>query len=230
MRRRKSAPRGAFSTVGVESAPRGADSSSDSATVGPAPLLTVAVAGALRAGRSLRPLRLPLGLIGAGLALVNGAALLGGEAAGGDAIALGLLAAAAATAVWTAYGVANAEFMRRRPEIGAADWNSIVGAATLLPAVVLLATRTAGGGPVPAPLWGFAAGALVLGVLVSWLAGVLWNRASADLPIERAGQLIVVETLAGAGYGYAAGAAPPDLPTLLGLGLITAGVLRGQRT
>jgi drug/metabolite transporter (DMT)-like permease len=110
---------------------------------------------------------------------------------------------------------------------------AIGGAGAPLAAIVvglgLLAGRVVEGGPPPAPLLGLLAGALVLGVVVSWLAGVLWNRASADLPIERAGQLIVVETLAGAAYGYAAGAAAPDLPTLLGLALITAGVLRGQR-
>lgn len=188
---------------------------------------TVAVAGAIRARRSLRPLRLPLALIVLGLALVNGSALLISDDSG-DSLPLGLLAAAAAAAAWTVYGVVNAEFMTRRPDVTPAAWNAVVGVATLPALAVLLIGRLSLGGPAPRPVAGYLAGVLILGVLVSWLAGALWNRASADLPLERAGQLIVVETIAGVSYVYAATATTPNLPTLLGLALLTLGVLKSQ--
>lgn len=194
--------------------------------------LTIVVVSALRGEVALKRLRLPLALVAAGLGLVN---LVGitqpGERAAGE-VALGALAAAGGLALWTWYARANAAFLRARPDVGPEAWSMAVGVATL--ALVVLATGPAfalAGGELTASrdLGAFVAGALVLGVLVSWLAGLLWNQAAVRLPVGLAGQLIVLETLSGLTYSYLARTELPALPTVAGIALLVAGVLLGVR-
>lgn len=197
-------------------------------TIGTLPVV-VAVAG----GACLRTLAPSLALIAAGLGAVHAAALAGGDPAGGrDAaqIAGGLAAAAGGVALWTWYAVRNARFMTARPDISGGVWASAVGAATLVIAVVATPFVAAGGPPTAGDqLAGFIAASVVLGVAVSWLATLLWNRASTELPLSVAGQLIVIETLSGSAYSYAHRADLPDLVTLAGFALLTAGVITAVR-
>ncbi len=203
------------------------------AVIGTVPV-SLAIAGGVADGTlDLRRLAPSLALILAGLLTVN-AAVLGDPASGEDAgrVATGLLAAAGAVALWTWYGIANARFLAARPDIGAGTWSSVVGVATLLlaiptlPAALLLGGG--GSGAIGDPV-SFVAAVVVLGVLVSWLATLLWNRAATRLPVGLAGQLIVVETLAGTAYSYIARGALPAAVTVAGFALLFAGVLTAIR-
>lgn len=194
--------------------------------------VTIVVASALRGEVALAPLRLPLALVAAGLALVN---LVGitqpGEREAGE-VALGALAATGGLALWTWYARANAAFLRARPDVGAPAWSVAVGLATL--GIVALATGpllalTGGELTASRDVAAYLAGALVLGVLVSWLAGLLWNQAAVRIPVALAGQLIVLETLAGLTYAYLARTELPALPSVIGIALLVAGVLLGVR-
>jgi drug/metabolite transporter (DMT)-like permease len=63
-----------------------------------------------------------------------------------------------------------------------------------------------------------------IGLFASWLGTLCWNEASQRLPTTLAGQLIVFETLSALTYAFALrGRAPPPI-TLLGIGLLVAGV------
>ena len=68
-------------------------------------------------------------------------------------------------------------------------------------------------------------GALVMGVLVSWVGTLLWNRASGLVPISIAGQIAVVQTIAGLVYGFTWFHRMPPPLELLGIVLLIGGVL-----
>jgi drug/metabolite transporter (DMT)-like permease len=70
---------------------------------------------------------------------------------------------------------------------------------------------------------------LAIGLLASWLGTLCWNAASQRLPTALAGQLIVFETLAALGYAFALRGHWPEPLTLLGIGLLVAGVVMGVR-
>jgi drug/metabolite transporter (DMT)-like permease len=70
---------------------------------------------------------------------------------------------------------------------------------------------------------------LAIGLLASWLGTLLWNAAASRLPTTLAGQLIVFETLAALAYAFALRGAWPEPATLLGIGLLVAGVLWALR-
>jgi hypothetical protein len=76
----------------------------------------------------------------------------------------------------------------------------------------------------------FLLGALVLGIGTSWAATALWNRAAAvRLPVALAGQLVVIETVAGTAYSYAHRLTTPEPPVLAGAALLTGGALLATR-
>lgn len=201
--------------------------------IGCIPLTLALVGNALSHVYAWRQLALPVVLVVAGLAIVNVLELTGSEAAQQASVAvkvLGLLAAFAAVAVWTWYGLANAAFLGRHPEVSHAGWSTVVGLGTGVVTVLALPLAAATGqlGRVTADAPGVAGlvvASLVLGVLVSWVATVLWNMASARLTTTAAGMLINVETISGYAYVYAARMQWPPLGQVLGFALILAGVL-----
>ena len=72
---------------------------------------------------------------------------------------------------------------------------------------------------------------MALGVLVSWVGTVLWNHASGSVPISIAGQIAVVQTIAGLIYNFILSRQIPPLLELLGIALLIGGVLLAiQRT
>ncbi len=160
---------------------------------------TLALAGNL-AERSLPMRRLVPGalLLAAGLALVNG---VEAEQAGPHYVA-GLALAVLAHLAWLAYGLANARYLKRNPQRDAGAWATIVGVATLPLSLVLWLAVPAMPGSVPRDWTTFILVSAVFGILSSWLATWLWNRASALLPTALAAQLIVVETLGALAYAY----------------------------
>lgn len=195
--------------------------------------VTMAVAGnVLTRTYRWRSLALPIVLVAAGLGIVNVLAMAGPSSTRHTSVAgtaLGVLVTVAAVVLWTWYGLANAAFFARHPEVPHGGWATVVGLATgaitlvMLPlAAVTQQLEVPGGTRAVVTL---VLGSLVLGVLVSWAATTLWNSASARLSPTAAGMLINVETVAGYGYLYAAAARWPPAGQLLGFVLVLAGVV-----
>ncbi|WP_434989452.1 DMT family transporter [Xanthomonas melonis] len=116
----------------------------------------------------------------------------------------GLLCAVGALASWAAYSIANARWLRRRPDLSGADWSLLTGVVTGALAAVL-APAALIGSAAHAPLhWaGFWCVSLLLGILASVIGNALWNRASRVLPLTLVGQMIVFETVFALIYGFA---------------------------
>ncbi|MDM0068132.1 DMT family transporter [Variovorax sp. J31P207] len=158
------------------------------------------------AGLALRALVPGLALTAAGIGLMVAAAWpqSGVEAAGGAGFGWGLLLALLAMASWTAFGLLNAAWLRRHPEVHAADWANWLGIATGLGAAVLWLLAGSSHQAMRAQPNGglFLLLALAGGIGSSWLATVLWNVASQRLSASLCGQLIVSETLFALLYAF----------------------------
>ncbi|WP_169515781.1 DMT family transporter [Amycolatopsis nigrescens] len=176
----------------------------------------------------VRRLAVPITLILSGVLLVNLTEIdwreVGSHGPAGQLLGVGC--AIAALAMWTWFAVANARFLNRNPQVSAADWSAMLGVATLVPAAVtapFVLDLSAPGGQ----LAGLAAGALVLGLAVSWLGTVFWNRASRGLSVSLLGQLMVFETIASLTYIFLhAGTAPPPVE-VAGIALAVIGLSLG---
>lgn len=117
----------------------------------------------------------------------------------------GLAWALCAAASWTAFGLLNARWLARHPQIGSTAWSNWLGVAAGLGACLLWA----GWGTPWAELVVRPGFAVFVGVCVftgigsGWVAAVLWNMASRRLSPSLAGQLIVSETVFGLVYAFA---------------------------
>lgn len=179
-----------------------------------------------------RRLMLPIALVVIGLTIVNVLELGSAEPTQQTSTLAkvgGILAAFGAVALWTWYGIANARFLSSHPEVPSTGWSTVVGlgtgAVTLLALPVAALTGQLAPTGAGASILAFVIVSLVLGVLVSWAATVLWNVASGRLSTTAAGMLINIETVAGFAYVYAARGEWPPLGQVLGFGLILVGVL-----
>jgi len=193
------------------------------------PVILALVANLTSHAYSWRKLTLPIVLAAAGLLL---ATLPGGLASADGRSAVreifGLLAAFGAVALWTWYGLANARFLSRHPDVPHVSWSTLVGlctgAVTFISLPLTIATHQIGSSGSHSLGW-LIGGSIVLGVGVSWGATVLWNLASARLSTVAAGMLVNVETMAGYVYVYADKAQWPPLPQVFGFALLIIGVL-----
>jgi len=181
-----------------------------------------------------------LALIAAGIGCVNHVEL-DAFARSSDAnmarYASGALFAIAALVCWTWYPLRNADWLRHHPGRSPRTWATAQGIATLPLAlvgyVVLWTTMKIGGNPFAMPFGprpAFFAGLMVaIGLLASWLGTLCWNESSQRLPTALAGQLIVFETLAALTYAFILRGVWPEPVTLLGIGLLIAGVMSAVR-
>lgn len=182
-----------------------------------------------------------LGLIGAGIALVNHVEirhLQQDPAADLGRYTLGALLAVGAVVCWTWYPLRNAEWLRAHPDRNPRSWATAQGLATLPLALAGYAAvwlwSAASGDAFPMP-FGPRAGDFVglmfaIGLFASWLGTVCWNEASQRLPPSLAGQLIVFETLAALSYAFILREQWPAPETLAGIALLVAGVMWALRT
>jgi drug/metabolite transporter (DMT)-like permease len=181
-----------------------------------------------------------LGLIGAGIALVNHVEIGQLRAdAGADLgrYALGALLAVGAVACWTWYPLRNADWLRAHAGRPAGTWATAQGIATLPLALAgylgWWAWTALAGDAFPMPLgprpWAFVGLMGAVGLLASWLGTLCWNEASQRLPTTLVGQLIVFETLSALAYAYLLRGRPPEAATLAGIVLLVAGVLWALR-
>ncbi|MDI2113263.1 DMT family transporter [Commensalibacter nepenthis] len=173
--------------------------------------VTIALTGNwIRKEFSFPRLFVPLSFIIIGLTLVNiieaGAANnIKGNHLDLDLL-IGTVSALIALTLWTSYAVANASFLRRHPDISSSTWSTLMGVSSHIMSLLALPIAI-GSGAIHINgadnLLPLIFAALVIGIIVSWVGTLLWNRASGLLPISIAGQIAVVQTIAGMVYGFA---------------------------
>ena len=182
-----------------------------------------------------------LGLIGLGIGLVNHVELDQLRRQPNVDLArygIGALLAAGAVLCWTWYPIRNAEWLRAHPGRSPRGWATAQGLATLPLALFGYAATWlwhAGTGAAFAMPFGprvadFLLLMFAIGLFASWLGTLCWNEASQRLPPALSGQLIVFETLAALGYALALRGGWPPVETLVGVGLLVAGVVWAVRT
>ena len=212
--------------------------------IGTLPVVIAVVANrrdAARDGRlPWRRLWPALALIALGIALVNHTelqAVLADPARDVAGYALGALLAVGAVACWTWYPLHNADWLRAHPGRRPRTWATAQGVATL-PLALLGYALLWGGmrlgaqdfampfGPRPTVFVGLM---LTIGLFASWLGTLCWNEASQRLPTVLVGQLIVFEALAALTYAFILRGEWPQPLTLLGVGLLIAGVFGAVR-
>ena len=139
----------------------------------------------------------------------------------------GVAFALASMVCWTAFGLLNAAWLKKHPNISATTWANWLGVATGLGALglwmvagsdtnVLLAQQNR------------AQAALICiatGIGSAWLATILWNIASQRLSASLCGQLIVSETLFALFYSFVWDGQWPTLLQALACVLFVAGIL-----
>ncbi|MDO9451909.1 MAG: DMT family transporter [Stagnimonas sp.] len=134
----------------------------------------------------------------------------------------GVAFAVAALLCWSAYALLNQRAMRRYAPGQSLLWASLQGAAGLPFGLALF--WIAGGTAQPhlaalLPVW------IVLGVVCSGIANVLWNLGSARLPSTLLGPMIAFETLSGLACAWAYDGKPWPMTAWLGVMLLLTGVM-----
>lgn len=146
---------------------------------------------------------------------------------GGGRVWRGLLFAALAMASWTAFGLWNARWLRRHPEVPSTVWANWLGVAAGVGALGLAAAAGEPWGTLSdRPGFGlFVLVCAITGVGSAWVAAVLWNMASRRLSASLAGQLIVSETVFGLIYSFAWNGQWPGVVQWLACALFVLGIL-----
>jgi drug/metabolite transporter (DMT)-like permease len=135
--------------------------------------------------------------------------------------------AVAAMASWTVFGLMNAAWLKRHPQVNAMDWANWLGVATGLGAFLLWVRL---GTPSKqllalANIEYVAIVCIVTGIGSAWVATILWNIASQRLSASLCGQLIVSETIFALLYSYGWDGAWPAWTQLAACVLFIAGIL-----
>ncbi len=138
---------------------------------------------------------------------------------------------------WTWYPLRNADWLRDHPGRSPRIWATAQGVATLPMALVgyvlLWGWMRIGADPFPMPFGprpGFFLMLMIsIGLFASWLGTVCWNEASQRLPTALVGQLIVFEALSALSYTFMLRGKWPEPMTMLGIGLLIAGVVWAVR-
>jgi drug/metabolite transporter (DMT)-like permease len=139
----------------------------------------------------------------------------------------GIAYALLAMASWTAFGLMNAAWLKRHPEVNATDWANWLGIATGLGALLLWLIA---GSEVEVLVsldrkaW-LATVCIATGIGSAWVATILWNIASQRLSASLCGQLIVSETIFALVYSYAWDAQWPSALQLTACVLFLFGIL-----
>ncbi|GAB3485246.1 DMT family transporter [Marinomonas epiphytica] len=197
--------------------------------IGILPVALLVVGNMIEPSIEFRRLVFPIVLILLGmLVLANGHGK--GDGLQGQ-LALGAILAFMALAMWTYFGVANARFLKQNDGINSNTWALAIGVGCLVQSIMVLPfvfTLTDWHHDFNAlsvkSVGVFLLLSVFLGVVVSWWAALLWNRASRNLPIALCGQLLVFETLSSLFYGYLADWRFPSLYESVAIALVISGV------
>ncbi len=190
------------------------------AVIGTVPVV-YAVIGARRDGISKTQLLPSVSILAVAIALINADAFAAGEESTVGIIA-GMAVAAVGVASWCAYALHNTDHLSRNPEVTAAGWSSAVGVAAGTLSLPLLVAGSFGGADSAGRL-----GAVVLFLAIgpSWIATMLWNRASLRVPRAVAGQLIVFEPMSAFVLVHLLAGRGPSPVELLGEVLLVVGAV-----
>ncbi|MDB5891714.1 MAG: protein of unknown function transrane [Polaromonas sp.] len=153
------------------------------------------------------------------------------QVASGATFWRGVVFALVSMALWTAFGLLNAAWLKRHPQVSAATWANWLGLATGIGALALwLVAGTALPTLAAHPQWLLVAFlAVATGVGSAWLATVLWNIASQRLSASLCGQLIVSETVFALVYSFLWDGRWPDALQAAACLLFAAGILASIR-
>ncbi len=149
------------------------------------------------------------------------------EGGAGPDLWLGVIYAVLAMAAWTAFGLLNARWLGRHPEVNSTVWANWLGVAAGVGALFIWAVA---GSDVASLVQRPGFGAFVLvcavtGIGAAWVASVLWNMASRRLSPSLAGQLIVSETVFGLLYTFVWSGHWPAALQWVACGLFLLGIL-----
>jgi drug/metabolite transporter (DMT)-like permease len=181
-----------------------------------------------------------LALTALGLALMVHATWGGGVEAGTNSTSLnaagltfwrGVVFAACSMLMWTAFGLLNAAWLKKHPEVDATMWANWLGVATGLGALLLwlLAGTDANVLLAQQNIAQAALLCIATGIGSAWLATILWNVASQRLSASLCGQLIVSETLFALAYSFIWDGQWPSKVQALACLLFACGILASIR-
>ena len=177
---------------------------------------------------------LVLTLLGLGLMMQSShsAAVAGASAvSAGENFWRGVAFAIASMVFWTAFGLLNAAWLKKHPEVNATTWANWLGVATGLGALVLWIV--AGSDVKVLIVQESIAQAAILcvatGIGSAWVATYLWNIASQRLSASMCGQLIVSETIFALVYSFIWDGRWPTALQLAACLLFVAGILASIR-
>lgn len=204
--------------------------------IGTLPITVAFYGNLMRKEYPFARLVMPSLLILVGLIIMNIQSLLNVSPASSQNFLLGIAGSVTAIVFWTWYAVSNADFLKNRPDITTQSWSTFIGISCLLWMVLALPisiythsidiTKFTSAGH---DLILYAIGSLILGIFVSWLATIMWNKASVLLPVALSGQLIIFSTVFTLIFVYIYDRQLPTLAETLGSLLTLVGVLAGVR-
>ncbi|WP_292042474.1 MULTISPECIES: DMT family transporter [unclassified Brevundimonas] len=148
----------------------------------------------------------PIAVAALAIGLIGYESIMRGQLAAdatGLSVAIGLVSALIALALWTAYAVGNSRWMVKMTEVSSHDWSLLIGVVTGALSLLLVPMAVLTLGDLPAGFWPrFLLISFGIAVLASVVGNAFWNRASRLLPLTMLGQMIVFETLFAFLYGF----------------------------
>ncbi len=145
----------------------------------------------------------------------------------------GFLCSFIALALWTWYGISNANFLKKESEVSPDLFSTIVGVQTLtLVLFFLLISKLTnqqiiGDLLIKDSFYHYLFGIIILGIVASWVATWAWNQTSIRLTVSLAGMMIVFETIFGLLYSYFYHATFPSTLEWISIFFILLGVTFG---
>jgi drug/metabolite transporter (DMT)-like permease len=206
--------------------------------IGILPVTIMTVGNLIEKRIEFKNLIIPYIAIFSGLSIIHGYKVEASLPAQAEQVAIGFMLALIALLSWTWYGVHNALYLKKRTTVSSHTWALAIGLCASIQAVLGFIFYfgvfdepfiLSGSGDVSQVLIQFLLGSLLLGVVVSWLATLLWNIASRNLPTVLIGQLIVFETISSIAYEHLWDLDYPVAIELISIALIIFGVIVGTR-
>ena len=143
----------------------------------------------------------------------------------------GVAFALASMVCWTAFGLLNATWLKKHPNVSATTWANWLGVATGLGALGLWMVAGSDANVLLAQQNRAQAALICIatGIGSAWLATILWNIASQRLSPSLCGQLIVSETLFALFYSFVWDGQWPSLLQAAACVLFVAGIFASIR-
>lgn len=206
--------------------------------IGILPVTTMIVGNLIEKRIDFKRLAIPCAAILSGLVIVYRYKIETYPLAQEGAVTIGFTLAMIALFSWTWYGVHNSLYLKKRVAVSSQSWAAAIGLCTSIQAALGFVLYfgildkpfiISGSTDVSRVMTQFLLGSLVLGVVVSWLATLLWNISSRNLPTVIIGQVIVFETISGITYEHLWNLSYPAAIELFSIALIIFGVIVSTR-